>query len=193
MSRLVYGIGVYDQGRFRSRIDGVATKEYNLWCSMLGRCIPNGKWQSRYPSYIGCEVHNDFLNFQKFSEWCHEQIGFGVPNFHLDKDILSGPSKVYSPSTCCFIPHTINLLLNHQHDIRSPYPIGVVYEASRKKFKSQVSINGKMVNLGRFDTADDAHTKYCIAKLKEIHRQAELYRNDIDILVYDALMKYEIN
>src|SRR5579872_876567 len=88
-NRLVYGMGVYDIGKYKSRIDGVTTKEYNLWCSMIGRCVPNGNWQLKYPSYLGCQLHPDFIQFQKFSEWCHKQIGFDQPNFHLDKDILA--------------------------------------------------------------------------------------------------------
>ena len=37
MAKLVYGVG-HNDGKDPSQIDGKATKEYQLWFSMLSRC-----------------------------------------------------------------------------------------------------------------------------------------------------------
>ena len=38
-------------------------------------------------------------------EWFNKNY---IKGLHLDKDILSGDSKIYSPETCCFVTNTEN-------------------------------------------------------------------------------------
>lgn len=43
---------------------------------------------------------------------------------------------------------------------------GVCYEADRKKYKATIEMKGKSVNLGRFDTVEEAQTAYATAAVK---------------------------
>ena len=53
--------------------------------------------------------------------------------------------------------------------------------------------NGKTHNIGRFKTIDLAFQAYKNAKEDYIKEVAELYKDQIDIRVYEALMKYEVS
>ena len=67
--------------------DGVRLKEYRLWYDMMRRCYDKNK-ESWCPSYIGCEVSDNFKSFKYFKAWCKKQKGFGNKGWQLDKDIL---------------------------------------------------------------------------------------------------------
>lgn len=53
MSKLIYGIGFYEEGKYAKRLGGKDTKEYTLWKSMLERCY-SAKCQMRYPISTNC-------------------------------------------------------------------------------------------------------------------------------------------
>ena len=75
MAKLVYGVGFKDKTK-PTWVDGKNVKEYELWMSMLSRCFSE-KLQTRRPTYKGCNVSDNFLNYSFFYDWCQEQIGFG--------------------------------------------------------------------------------------------------------------------
>lgn len=188
---MVYGIGVNNIGKYPTSIDGVHTKEYLVWKSMLQRCVPGGTFQTANPSYIGCSVHPDFIHFQDFAEWCSNQIGFGNDGFALDKDILVPGNKVYGPDTCCFVPKSINVALTHKQLNNSRYGIGV--KPSGGKFISRIKRRGVWTHLGTFDTISEACEQYKAAKTDEVHRLAVEFREMIDRRVYDAMMEYRMD
>ena len=123
----LHGVGILGV-KYPPSINGRNTKEYDLWYSMLRRCYSD-KSKKKYPTYEGCEVSDNFKSYEYFYDWCHKQIGFGNEGdenpFHLDKDLLSKGNKVYSESTCVFIPKDINLLLTKSTASRGEHLIGV--------------------------------------------------------------------
>ena len=98
----VFGIGVLG-AKYPSRVNGVLTKEYVLWQSMLQRCYSDA-YQKKQPTYIGCEVSDNFKSYEYFYEWCHKQVGFDNQDWQLDKDLLVKGNKVYNEDSCVFIP-----------------------------------------------------------------------------------------
>jgi len=191
MTILVGGIGRYEKGRYAGWSSGKNTKEYNLWDSMIKRCIPCGSEQIRHPSYIGCSVHLDFIKFQDFAEWCQHQIGFGNDGWALDKDILVPGNKVYGPDTCAFVPRQLNQLLTHKRSTQGEYPTGVDHHKRTGKYRASIGIDGVQTHIGYFETPEQAECAYKQAKLSDIRRHAEIWKSKLDLRVYERLMNYE--
>ena len=164
-----------------------ATKEYQIWNNMINRCY-NEKELSRNPTYKDCHVSEDWRYLSNFKEWCNNQIGFGNQGWHLDKDILVKGNKVYSEDTCCFVPKEINLLLVKHDKGRGNYSLGVDYHKSRKQFRARCSDK----HLGWFNTEIEAFNAYKQAKEAYIKEVANKWKDKIDLRVYNALMKYEV-
>lgn len=116
--RSVYGLGYYGSGKYAARINNVKTEEYVKWFSMFTRCY-NKEYQKRQPTYIGCQVAEEFWNFQNFAEWYNAKKYVCNYPLELDKDLLYEGNKIYAPSKCCLIPKEINNVINYRrHDIR---------------------------------------------------------------------------
>ena len=90
----VFGVGVVGT-KYPTKINDVQTKEYVLWKDMLKRCYCE-KYHLKKPTYIGCEVSENFKNYSFFYEWCQNQIGFNNKDWQLDKDLLVKGNEVYS-------------------------------------------------------------------------------------------------
>ena len=194
MGKLVYGVGIYEKGEYVCKISYAgkyqATKEYMLWRGMLRRC--SDKHQQKHPTYIGCLVSDNFKSFQYFAEWCNNQIGFGLPKYQLDKDILVKGNKVYSEHTCAFVPDCLNMVLVKNDARRGQYPVGVYFNRPTQKFMAYLSVNSRHQNLGLFSTPEEAFLAYKEAKEQQIKLIAELYKDSIDPRVYQALLEYAV-
>ena len=187
----VYGVGILGT-KYPSTINGIHTKEYKLWQNMLVRCYSDSS-KKRRPTYEGCEVSDNFKNYEYFYEWCHKQIGFSNQDWHLDKDLLTKGNKVYSENSCVFIPNEINSLLTKRTALRGEYLIGVSWDKRDMAFISRVNKNtGKSEYLGSFKTELDAYNAYKTAKESFVKEQANKWKSQIDIRAYEALMNYAV-
>ena len=189
---LVYGVGVSGI-KYPSTINGRNTKEYDLWYSMLVRCYSN-TYKKKYPTYEGCEASENFKSYEYFYEWCHKQVGFGMSDFELDKDLLVKGNKIYSENICVFIPQEINSLLIKRESSRGEHLIGVSWNKRNKAFVAMVSRSkGKPEYLGYFKTELEAFKAYKVAKESFIKEQANKWKDKIDERAYEALINYEVN
>lgn len=165
------------------------TQAYRLWVAMVERC------RARRPgtrTYIGCEISENFLDFQFFAEWCQKQIGYGNPGWQLDKDILSNGKKRYSETTCCFVPREINNLFVKRDAARGDYPIGVC--KLNGKYTAVCSVGeGYQVYLGCYDTPLAAFAAYKSFKEQLLRQKAADYCDQIDSRVYEALRYYSVS
>jgi hypothetical protein len=187
----VYGIGVFGT-KYPSRVNGVKTKEYKLWHSMLVRCYSD-TIKKKHPTYEGCEVSENFKYYEYFYDWCNKQIGFGNEGWHLDKDLLIKGNRVYSEDSCVFLPQEVNTLLTKRTNSRGKYPIGVSWSKTSKAFVATVAKNkGKTEWLGYFNTELRAFNAYKIAKESFIKEQANKWKSQIDPRAYNALMNYTV-
>ena len=191
----VYGVGILGT-KYSISEYGRDTKEYVLWNNMLMRCYSD-TYQKKQPTYKDCEVSENFKSFEYFYEWCHKQIGFGNDGngnpFQLDKDLLTKGNKVYSESTCIFLPQEINSLLIKREASRGEHLIGVYYHKRDKAFVAQVGKSkGKRERLGSFKTEIEAFNAYKVAKESFIKEQANNWKSQIDERAYSALMNYTV-
>lgn len=188
--RKVYGLGVYEKGEHKAKVDGKSTYIYNAWHNMLTRCY-NPKYHEKQPTYIDCDVDARWLNFQDFANWLfnHQYYGLG---YAIDKDLLSKSSKVYSPDSCLLIPQEINNLLTDRSNHRGKYPQGVAYRKDTGKIQAHISRYGHMSRIGYFDTVGEAAIAYKDAKEAHVKDVAKTYKDTIDVRAYHALMAWEL-
>ena len=170
----VFGVGINDACDCDQSI-------YKKWISMLKRCY-NPRYEGRR-SYIGCEVCDEWKRLSNFEKWYKENNG--RQEWELDKDLLSNGYKVYSPQTCCFVPHEINTALTLKKRDNG-LPVGV----SEYGDKYIAKMNHK--HLGYYDTIEDAFLAYKKAKEAHIKFLADKWKDKLEPRVYEALYKWKV-
>ena len=195
MGKLVFGVGFNDKTR-PVFVDGKMAKEYGLWQDMLKRCFSE-KSQTRYPTYKGCNVSDNFLNYSFFYDWCQEQIGFGKVDekgrsWCLDKDLLFVGNKTYSETTCVFVPQEINKFFTDSGNARGEYPVGVSFNKHSGKFMASCAVNGKRQYLGYFNTPEEAFTAYKPFKEALCKQLALKWQSEIDERLFNAMMNWSV-
>ncbi len=166
------------------------SESYLKWHDMINRCY-NTKFHERQPQYRGCSVCEEWLNYSNFKVW-YDQNKIPGMSLDLDKDILFKGNKVYSPETCCFVPHAINTLFLSKKADRGDFPIGVSYEKDKKKYRAYMSFMGEQIKIGTYDTAESAFARYKEYKEYFIKDVAEQYKDEIPYKVYEAMMNWKI-
>ena len=194
------GIGRYNPTNgYDNNNHSINTPQYTSWESMLRRCYAEKHLQKR-PTYIGCEVCNEWLNFQNFAEWYDNNYWeCGNEPMRLDKDFLHKNNRIYSPSNCIFVPNAINVMLTSCKSVRGDLPIGVTWtKQGRKHYRVRVSsynTNNKRLDLGTYMTAEEAFNVYKEYKEKEIKAVADLYKSKYPQFpqkLYDAMYNYQV-
>lgn len=187
---LIYGFGIDDTDYQKERraYSGNTSKvvwycdTYSRWKNMLKRCYSQA--ESCYDDVSVCE---EWKYFSRYKAWFDVQI---KPDgeFDVDKDLLDGISRLYSPDTCCVIPRKLNLSLSVSPESKGL--TGTYYEKERGKYQSYCnSFLGKRIILGRYDTDKEAHRKWQVEKIKQINKSIEWYISlgNPDIRVVGAL------
>lgn len=183
---LVYGVGVNDSEYITNpKINGktVTCPIYKKWSAMIERCYSD-KYKEKYPTYIGCSVDDNWLVFSEFAKWAEKNYKIG---FHLDKDMKKKGNKIYSKSLCLFVPADINLLITNREKNSGGLLGGVAFHKPLRKFRSQISIDGRKTHIGYFDTEIEAHTSYVKAKNAEIVRKCDQYPEFAQYLINHLL------
>jgi hypothetical protein len=172
----VYGVGIAD----------IKCNEYKcskVWHSMLQRCY-DSKYHNRYPTYKDCTVCDEWLLLSNFKKWFDENY---IEGYVLDKDILFTGNKVYSPETCCFVPHEVNEMI---HSIKKrELPLGVHFHKNR--YCACLNTKSKRIYLGRYKTKEEASEIY-LAYKKEYMLEiiCNLYNEKkISERIYNAIIK----
>ncbi len=170
----------------------IITRSARIWLGISSRCNVAGACQKRQPTYIGCRMSENFRDFQYFTNWCQTQVGYGVEEYELDKDILYKGNKEYGENFCVFIPREINLCFIKRESKRGTWPIGV-HLLKHGKFRA-VCNNGQkqQKHLGCFSNPIDAFNSYKSFKEVYIKQLAEKYKTKIDCRVYTALNNYQV-
>lgn len=182
----LYGVG------FTDTPCKIEPRLHSIWNGMFSRCY-NPNYHKKYVSYQDCEVAGDFKYLSKFISWAKLQKGYNHTGYQLDKDILIKGNKVYSEDTCCFVPKDLNTLLTHRRKDKGLYPVGVSYKPRINKYIAQISRFKRVDHLGCFETPELAFLAYKKAKEDYIKEAAELYKEQIEPRVYDALLSYEVS
>lgn len=174
--KLVYGVGVNDADYVVTKWETIIVNDkqkkklvwvcpfYRAWKGMLTRCYST-KYQDKQPTYIGCSVSKEWLNFSNFRAWMEKQNFEGM---HLDKDLLIEENKVYSPETCVFVTKVVNSFATDSGAARGDCLIGVSWRKPTEKFQANCSnpFTKKLEYLGLFDCEQEAHEAWLKRKLE---------------------------
>ena len=185
--KTVYKYGYIGDGKYNHKDYPII---YDAWHDMIRRCYYTG-YHKKNPTYIDCEVCDEWLNFQDFAKW-YENNYYQIENqqMNLDKDILVKNNKIYSPETCIFVPHDINSLFTKTNTKRGKYPIGVHFK--KNKYHVQIQKYKQVIYLGTYDTPEEAFMVYKTAKENHIKEMADKYKDLIPKKLYDAMYEYEV-
>ena len=188
---IVYGVGYMGEGPYKSRPvqNGPQSRCYKIWKEMLGRCYCNST--SSFINYGACGVVvcSEWHNFQNYAKWYYKNCI--NESYCVDKDFLGKGLKIYSPTTCCFIPEEINAQLTLRQSRRGKFPLGV--RPCGKKYQAQLNKNSKKIPLGVFNTIEEAFNAYKTAKETFLKELADKYKATISEEVYYALKNFQIN
>ncbi|QZI90486.1 putative AP2 domain-containing protein [Vibrio phage 207E48.1] len=179
VGKLIYGVGVND-------IEGSHKwKSRSVWREMLRRCY-DPKFHVDYPTYLDCAVCEEWQIFSNFKLWFDSNY---IDGYQLDKDLFNPESKIYSPDTCFFVPSALNnLFVNCAKS--GEYPKGVSPSPSKRgRFRAQLSVNGKTVTVGTYDTVLEASANYKQAKHQYIRQEIQRYRLEgiVSPILLDAI------
>lgn len=190
--KTVYDTGYIGVGKYKPSAYYKHSRQYAYWTGMLSRCYNNKRLINR-PTYINCQVADEWHNFQNFAEWFDENYyELKDEKIALDKDILIKNNKIYSPNTCVFVPASINSLFAKSNNIRGKYPIGV--HAFYGKYCSQCcNFNNKTTHLGLYNSPKQAFNEYKKFKESLLKEIAERYKPKIPLKLYNALYNYEVD
>lgn len=193
----IFGVGMTGI-KYPVKINNKNTKEYSTWYNMLRRCFDK-KVKERNSTYKDVTCCKEWLLFENFYEWLHSQENFdkwiNLNRSDIDKDILIKGNKIYSPDTCCLVPHNINGLFCKSNATRGNLPIGVRLNKN-KSYTAECCINNNNSQkfLGDYDTPEEAFYVYKEFKenlIKQI-AQEEYNKGNITKKCYDAMMNYQV-
>lgn len=173
-------------------MNDIETKCRRTWRSMMNRCYQSeaSLLANRNPSYRNCKVCDKWHEYENFREWYMKNY---INGYTLDKDLFKNGTPIYSPSTCCFLPPPINILLITKQRKNSNLPTGVSLDKSGQ-FQCIVKTNGRPMRIGTFSRISEAYEAYVKYKNNYIHCTAKEYfqRGEINERIYKALSTYEI-
>lgn len=144
--------------------DNIRTLSFEMWTNMVSRCTAGGAYQTKNPSYLGCELSDEFSDFQGFTDWHTQQAGYALPTYELDKDLI-GCGKVYSANNCVLIPHHLNTVFKYALGERTS---GVYLDKKSGRLYSNITSFGKARRLGFFSAPEDAKHAFNVAKAAEL-------------------------
>lgn len=183
LKHTLYGFGIND-------LDDITTNEpsYLHWREMIKRCYDE-KRLKKHPNYIGCTVCEEWRYFSNFKKWFDDNY---VEGWALDKDILVKGNRHYSPQTCAFVPQVINSLFASLKSRRYGLPLGVHYSKRLRKYRVDITKDGKKIYLGLFTDVEEAFLVYKMEKEKHIKELADKYKDLLEESVYETMYNYSV-
>lgn len=188
---------VYNKGYLGNKENTIVLKSlaYSMWHGMLRRCYNN---EEKFKAYKGCEVCEEWLNFQNFKIWFDKNYWeCGNERMCLDKDIMTKGNKIYSPNTCLIVPQKINVIFVRNYIRNRDYPNGV-YKCGKGLSYTLFQDNKRITKYIAQITQDNinfAFNEYKKTKEHYIKQVADLYKAkypNFPQRLYDAMYNYQV-
>jgi len=126
------------------------TTEYISYYSMIQRC--NNKNNTSYYKYggIGITVCERWMKFENFIE----DMGLKPTPLH-SIDRING-NGIYEPNNCRWSDKKVQSWNTKIRSENVSGVKGVSWDNKNKKWRATIHVNGRQINLGRFDTIEEA-------------------------------------
>ena len=189
-----YGVGYLGEGKYKSKENGKMTYHYDVWTRMLERC--SKEFQEKNPTYKGCEVCDEWLNMQVFTEWYYKnRYEVNGETMEIDKDILIPGNRLYSPETCCIVPSKVNSVFQRGNVKERNLPMGICKRKGRDCY--MVQCNNPIDETwrryrGDYKTIEEALNVYKRDKEFVIKQVSEYYKEYLPEFIYEAMINWEI-
>ena len=155
----VFNIGYLGVGKYGGTSDLKHSKYLTLWKDMLRRCYDTNHTE-KHPTYKTVVVCKEWHCYQNFAKWCEDNYPRNIVDikFELDKDLLQigVENKVYSPETCIFLPHKINLFFTNRQGSKTTGERGVSFYNNKFVSRSVDFETGNIISKYNFNTLDEA-------------------------------------
>ena len=154
------------------------------WKNMIQRCYSDVVHKLK-PYYMDKEVCIEWQNYQNFKIWFDAHYIPGT-KVDLDKDLLYKEGNIYSPETCAFMTHFLNTVFEDR-GIES----NIKQNDDGTYSVSMIVLNKKM-DIGVFDSEEEAHTGFIDGKIDYICDLAEKCKDKVPDYVYEGMLNYKI-
>lgn len=127
-------------------------KLYNQWSGMIYRCTHESA--SHYERYgeRGVSVCKEWIDsFESFADW---SIANGYSDT-LEIDRIDNNGN-YSPDNCRWVSHMENSRNRNTRKTSKSGVAGVMFREDIQKWRVSIGVNYKRINIGNFDSFDDA-------------------------------------
>jgi hypothetical protein len=165
---------------------------YVRWYGLLLRCYSEAALKQS-PTYRGCTICDEWLNFSVFKQWMEGQEW---EDKQLDKDLLVEGNKIYSPDTCVFISSNLNMFLSGERFSKGRTLLGTSWAKDKSKFAAHCrdpSFPEKSSkSLGYFDTEKEAHEAWKSKKHEHAKEYAKMQTDPRVVLALENRYKGEM-
>ncbi|CAM0001805.1 HNH endonuclease [Vibrio phage D184] len=144
------GVGIVGCGKYKASVNRERTPAFRFWREMICRCYGVANLKRR-PTYENVTVCDEWLNFQNFADWFHENYPDDGVNICLDKDIKIPGNKVYRPEACSFTTREENTFKcsewkRKNFALLNVVSMAVVRSDSFRKFESIYGLDRKKIS-----------------------------------------------
>lgn len=182
---------VFGKGYLGKYKVNVKSKMYRTWVSVIKRVYAPSN-ESAKIAYEGCFVSENWFYIGNFAEWFYKQKV--QDDWELDKDLLFRGNREYSEKTCVFLPREINAFLTNRRNHRGPWPVGVTYKKTIRKWEATCSTNNNGHGyIGVYTSPEEAFAAYKEVKETFAKNLAEKWKGIIDDRAVEALYSYRVN
>ena len=154
------------------------------WKNMIQRCYSDVVHKLK-PYYMDKEVCIEWQNYQNFKIWFDAHYIPGT-KVDLDKDLLYKEGNIYSPETCAFMTHFLNTVFEDR-GIESN-----IQQNDDGTYSVSMNVLNKKIDIGVFDSEEEAHTGFIDGKIDYICDLAEKCKGKVPDYVYEGMLNYKI-
>lgn len=128
------------------------TRFYRIWNCMKNRCLNSNVINYKYYGERGITICDKWLDFAGFQADMFATYQDGLEIDRIDNN------KGYYKDNCRWVNHATNQRNKRKQDKTTSEYIGVYWNSGINKWLAQLSLNGKNISIGYYDTPEIANT-----------------------------------